>query len=234
MSNLLLSATALVLTCAAQTATSLAPTNKQALQPLQDLIGSWRGTGEPHGTREEKQKGFWTETIRWEWQFKGSDAWLRAAVEKGKHLKGAELRYLPQKGLYQLTLQPTAGEKQVYTGKLQNRRLTLERGDDPAKPGQRVVLSLLHANRHLFRYEERPAERTTFVPVYQVGATKEGVPFAGGGSQPECIVTGGRGTMTVSYKGKTYYVCCSGCRDAFLDDPETFIQDYEAKKAKEK
>ena len=51
--------------------------------------------------------------------------------------------------------------------------------------------------------------------MYQVGATKEGVPFAGGDGKPECVVSGGLGTMPVMYKGKTYYVCCSGCRDAF-------------------
>ena len=26
------------------------------------------------------------------------------------------------------------------------------------------------------------------------------------------------------YKGKTYYVCCSGCRDAFNENPEKFLK----------
>ena len=34
------------------------------------------------------------------------------------------------------------------------------------------------------------------------------------------------------YKGKTYYVCCGGCRDAFKDDPETYIKEFEAKQPK--
>ena len=46
----------------------------------------------------------------------------------------------------------------------------------------------------------------------------------------ECIVSGGKGTIPVSYNGKTYYVCCSGCRDAFKDDPEKFIKEAEKKK----
>jgi YHS domain-containing protein len=37
----------------------------------------------------------------------------------------------------------------------------------------------------------------------------------------------------VLYKGKTYYVCCSGCRDAFKDDPEKYIKEFEERKAKE-
>lgn len=208
--------------------------SKEALQPLQDLIGAWRGTGEPKGTREEKQRGFWTESIKWEWQFKGKEAWLKAVVEKGKHVRGAELRYLPDRELYQLTLKTSAGESQTFTGPFKDKRLTLERGDDPAKASQRIVLSVLHHNRYLFRYEERPAGRPTFSTEYQVGATKEGVPFAAGDAAPVCIVSGGRGTIAVMFKGQTYYVCCSGCRDAFNEEPEKFIKEFEASKAKEK
>ena len=40
--------------------------------------------------------------------------------------------------------------------------------------------------------------------------------------------------MTTSYKGKTYYFCCTGCRDAFKDNPEKYIKEFEARKAKEK
>jgi YHS domain-containing protein len=43
-------------------------------------------------------------------------------------------------------------------------------------------------------------------------------------------VTGGLGTMTVSYEGKTYYVCCSGCRDEFKADPKKYIAEWEAKR----
>ena len=34
----------------------------------------------------------------------------------------------------------------------------------------------------------------------------------------------------VSFQGKTYYVCCSGCRDAFNEEPEKYIAEFEAKK----
>src|SRR5690242_5313636 len=54
-------------------------TPREALQPFNVLIGSWRGTGVPSGTRAEQQRGFWSETVSWEWQFKGQDAWLKFA-----------------------------------------------------------------------------------------------------------------------------------------------------------
>ena len=108
------------------------------------------------------------------------------------------------------------------------------RTDGPAGEEQRLVFSLLHSNRHLYRFETRPAGTTVaFGKKYQVGATKEGEPFATAAKGPECIVSGGLGTMKVTYKGKEYYVCCSGCRDEFKENPEKYIKEAEAK-AKEK
>jgi len=39
----------------------------------------------------------------------------------------------------------------------------------------------------------------------------------------ECVVSGGLGTMAVQHKGETYYVCCSGCLEAFKESPEKYI-----------
>jgi YHS domain-containing protein len=40
--------------------------------------------------------------------------------------------------------------------------------------------------------------------------------------------------MPVTYKGKTYYVCCTGCRDAFKENPEKYIKEFEESKKKKK
>jgi ribosomal protein L24E len=205
---------------------------KEALQVFNDLIGSWRGTGEPSGTREAKQRGFWVEKIAWQWRFK-DDVHLEAAFDKGRHFRKVELRYLPERDLYQLTAHTPSGEKLVFEGPLEKRRLTLERKDEGKGETQRLVVTLLHANRYLYRYEVRPADGGSFKALYQVGATKEGVPFASTeGVEPECVVSGGLGTMPVQYKGRTFYVCCSGCADAFKDDPEKYIKEFEARKKK--
>ena len=80
----------------------------------------------------------------------------------------------------------------------------------------------------------KPAGKPVFTKRYQVGATKEGVSFAAGDGKPECIVSGGLGTMAVTHNGQTYYVCCGGCRDEFRANPEKYIKEYEAKRAKKK
>jgi hypothetical protein len=205
---------------------------KEALQAFNDLIGSWRATGEPFGSRAEKQKGFWQEKAAWEWRFKGGDAWLTATFDRGRHFTAAELRYLPERDAYALVLTTPSKETLTFEGPLKDRRLTLDRHDEAGKEDQRLVVSLLHFNRYLVRYESRKEGQAVYTPLWQVGATKEGVDFAAIDAGPECPVSGGLGTIPVVYKGKTYYVCCTGCRDAFKEEPEKYVAEYEARKKK--
>jgi hypothetical protein len=219
-----------------------APAKRSAKETLQafnrevvPLIGPWRATGEPEGTRAEKQKGFWTEGHAWEWQFKDNDAWLQLTIEKGKYFTEGTLRYLPDKDKYELTLTTTDKQTLTFAGTLEDKKLTLERTDEKSKEAQRLVFTFLHENRFLYRYEVKADGKPDFAKVYQVGVTKDDVPFAGAGdNKPECVVSGGLGTIPVTYKGQTYYVCCSGCRRAFNDDPERWLKEFAARKEKEK
>ncbi|MCE9563165.1 MAG: YHS domain-containing protein [Planctomycetes bacterium] len=217
-------------------ATAKPTTPKEALQPFNGLVGSWKGSGAPEGTKEERAAGAWTETTTWSWQFKGNDAWMAIAFDKGKHFTAGELRYTPAKDKeevrYTLKLTTPTKTTATFTGTLKDKVLTLDRTDSAAED-QRLVFSFLHHNRHLVRLETRPAGTAiAFTKQWQVGATKEGVPFAEVAKGPECIVSGGVGTMKVSYMGKDYWVCCTGCRDAFKDDPEKYIKEAAAAAAK--
>lgn len=212
-------------------------TARDALQPLNVLVGTWKGSGTPEGTREERQAGAWIETFNWGWQFKGQDAWLTVTFDKGKHFTKGELRYAPDQDQPKFTLTLTTADKSTatFTGSLteKDKVLTLVRTDGPATEEQRLVFNLLHSNRHLYRFETRPAgSAVAFTKKWQVGATKEGVPFADVPKGPECIVSGGLGTIKVSYQGKDYWVCCSGCRDEFKENPEKYIKESEAKTKK--
>jgi len=212
---------------------------KDALQPFNLFVGSWKGTGYPDGTKEERASGFWQETVAWEWLFKKDDVAVVGTVEKGKHFAKLELRYSPEKKLFQLTATAPDKTTQTYagtltTGKTKEHILTLDRTDDTTE-SQRLVFTLLHHNRYLYRFETKPTDVKTFTRKYQVGATKEGEPFADVPKGPECIVSGGLGKIPVTYKGQTYYVCCSGCRDEFKSDPAKYVAEYEEKqKAKKK
>jgi hypothetical protein len=205
-------------------------TPRQALHAFGDLIGSWRGTGTPTVPIGAKPD-FWTETIAWEWQFKGDDAWLKVKFDKSKNFIAGELRYLPEKDQYALTLLTPKEEKLTFIGaREKDRKVILQRDQDGAV--QRLTFTFLHPERHLYSYDVRPPGKALFARKFQVGATREGVAFAAGDGRPECIVSGGLGTIPVSYQGKTYYVCCSGCRTEFNENPAKYIADFEAKKAK--
>ncbi len=200
---------------------------KEALQPFNGLIAAWKGTGYPDGTREERAKGFWVEKIEWSWLFQGEDVSLKVAVGEGKHFQSGELRYLMKPQEYQLRLVAADKSEQVFrgnivAGKQKEVILALERTTDTEI--QQITFTLLHSNRYLYQMATKPKDAKNFTRIWQVGATKEGEPFAEANKGPECIVSGGRGTMSVSHKGKSYYVCCGGCKDEFNADPEKYIK----------
>lgn len=207
---------------------------KDALKGFQELIGSWRATGEPAtGSSAEKSKGFWKETISWSWKFKGNDAWLTFTIDKGKHFTSGELRSQGD-DKFQLIMTGPDGKKQTFEGKLASngRKLVAERTDTDRTDDAKLTISLVGEIRFQYSLETRPRDRKLYTKLFQVGATREGESLAGSAKSnaPECVVSGGLGTMKVMHKGETFYVCCSGCLEAFKDDPEKYIKEFKAKK----
>lgn len=225
-----------ILAVAADTPRPL-PTAREGLQPLNVLIGTWKGTGYPEGvSKEERAAGMWTESVTWGWAFKDQDSWLTVRFVKSKHFDTGELRFSTSPSApFQLTLTTPEKKTHRYSGQLSDKTLTLTRTNGPPGEEQRLVFSLLHHNRHLYRIETRPAgSPLAFNKTFQVGATKEGVLFANVPKGPECVVSGGQGTTKVSYMGKDYFVCCSGCRDEFKANPAKYVEEWERKAKNEK
>jgi YHS domain-containing protein len=208
---------------------------KEALQALQDFIGEWQASGSPDKPRIDPRDPTWKETLSWAWRFKGDDAWLTLQVKNGKLLKSAELRYLPAKKKYELTATGADDKKRVYEGEIKNETLRLERTDPDTREVQQIGMNTAAEGiRFIYRVSHKPAGSTLVRRDFLVAATKEGESLAAKEKKNECVVSGGLGTITVSYKGETYYVCCSGCRDAFNENPEKFIAEFKAKKAGKK
>jgi YHS domain-containing protein len=209
---------------------------RKALQPISGLIGPWLGTGTPSGTKEEKQKGFWSEKMEWSWKFKDKDAWFAVEFEKSKNYTSGELRYDADKDNYVLKLKTVNKDEITFVGTVETRDktkiLTLERED--GKDTQRLVVKFLHDDFIRYHFEVKPDGKNLFAKKWDVGAKRDGVPFVGGDGKPECIVSGGTGTIAVSFMGKTYYVCCSGCRDEFNAAPAKYVREWEEKQAKKK
>ncbi len=207
---------------------------KEALASFNDLIGGWRGTGQP---RRGSNQGAWREDAEWVWEFgkdKGDIA-IRYDVKDGKLLKSARLTY--DAAAKQFLLAATTPDEQTinYNGQLDGDKLVLI--SEPDKQGEvhRLTVTRLNEKRTLVLHEKRLAAQQSFLRVAEVGYTREGTRLAFDGTTgPECIVTGGAGTISVSYKGKTYYVCCTGCKQAFDDDPEGVLADAAERHEKER
>src|SRR5262249_50560368 len=156
----------------------------------------------------------WPEKAEWSWRFKDKDTWLRLTIPNGKFFRGGELRYLPKEEEYKFTARDPEGNELVFRGKFKGKRLILDRTDPKNNETQEIHMNLAAGGiRFVYAYLVKPAERTSFSRRFQVVFTKEGETFATAKNKVECVVTGGLGTIPVSYNGVTYYVCCSGCRD---------------------
>lgn len=203
----------------------------EGLKHFNGLIGGWRGAAQPV---RNSTKGAWTEKAEWVWEIKKDAVAVRYEVKDGQALKAARLTFDPEKKTYHLLTTLPDKSTREYAGKLDGNKLIL---DSQPQDGTvyRITVTQLNEKRTLVLFEKRPEAGERFSRVVEVGYTREGTNLAvEGAGEPECIVSGGKGTMQVSYKGKNYWVCCTGCRDAFNDDPEGIIAEAAARAAKKK
>jgi hypothetical protein len=203
---------------------------KAALAAFNGLIGDWRGAGQ---LRRGSNQGAWTETAEWIWDFSDGVA-IHYEVAEGQYAKSARLTYDPEAKKYHLTLTLPDDTTRAYTGTVEKEKLVVESAADAGEL-HRLTLTQLNEKRTLVLFEKRREAQKMWQRIAEVGYTREGTRLADDGTTgPECVVTGGLGTIAVSYKGRTYYVCCSGCKQAFDADPEGILADYAARKQGEK
>lgn len=208
------------------------PESQKGLEKFNSLIGEWRGVGQP---RRGSNQGAWRQTAEWVWNFEDGAVAIDYKVTDGQLVSKGQLTFDPESGLYQFVAQNPEGVERTYVGRLADGKLVVEAEPDADGVVHRITITLLNDKRTLVLHEKREATQQRFFRVAEIGYTRAGVRLANPGSgQPECIVTGGAGTIEVSYEGKTYYVCCSGCKQAFDDDPAGIIAEAAERKKREK
>jgi len=210
-------------------------TKSAAIQALQDynvLVGGWRGIGQP---KRGSQTGAWQERVESVWELKPKSSGIRWNIDAGKQWKSALLSYDEEKQVYTLVVELPDETSRAYSGKINEKRLVMESEPKEHQEIHRVTLTVLNENRVTMLLEKRPEQQSFFTRVAEIGYQRDGTRLAvAGNSGPECVVTGGLGTIAVMHQGKTYYVCCTGCRDAFNDDPEGILAEYKKRKETEK
>ncbi len=211
------------------------------LQPLQVLLGKWSGNARKAAALHELQ---WI----WDFQSKPTQPALVMTSEKSSYIREGRLTYDPAASQFLFAMSTPEGVTRLFKGtfsqpvedvagddkKLQ-RTFKLEMQEAPAADiGEQwqVALHQLENNRYLVELDRRRGTGP-FQRVDTIHSQREGTSFALSDSdygEKTCIISQGLGTISVSYKGQSFWVCCSGCQAAFNDDPEKWIAKWEVKK----
>ena len=196
---------------------------KEALQKIGEFVGQWNASGT---AKKPGRDSIWKETVTIGWKFEKDAAWLALSIKEGKFYDAGEIRYDVAGKAYTLTLTDKQKQVTTFAGDLKRGKLTFTRTDPATADVERVTMNTLaDGARLVLKSEVQSKGKGLFDEQFSLAAGKEGVSLAGGGrKKPECVVTGGAGTMAVSYQGKTYYVCCSGCREEFEANPREVRQ----------
>lgn len=203
-----------------------------ALQPAQGLVGEWRGVGQP---KRGVSQGAWIESAAWEWEFEGEKPTLAMQVVDGKHWSAAKLT-APDQGSADFALEVTLpdGSQLDFTGQPDESGVwTFRSAKASAAQPSRITLKFVASGaRMVVLLEGRANDR--YFRIAEIGYTRRGATFAAGDGHPECIVTGGYGSIAVEHEGRTYYVCCTGCQELFESDPQRVIAEYQERQAAKK
>jgi hypothetical protein len=206
---------------------------KAKLARLQTLVGQWRGVAQP---QRGSTKGAWVEQAEWAWKFDKGQAKLVASIGAGKVFKSLGLEPTDNADEFAIEAEPAEGESLRYVGKLDDSgKLVAVVEESRAELPARITLrTVAGGDRLLVLYEKKSGTSDQLVRLAEVGYTRKGSSFGEGSGGPECVVTGGFGSIEVTYNGQKYYVCCTGCRDYFNEKPEEVLAEYAARKAEEK
>jgi len=209
-----------------------------ALLPLREYIGRWRGLG---AKKRGAVANTWEEDSEWEYDFPNGRASLIFECSTGKFYREGEITPSKDGKTFTFELKPTSPMAPVkFTGKLE--KLGRRGGEQlvliadkrvEGHPTRITIRIIARGDRMMVKYD-KPYGQEDYLQIGEVGFTRKGSGFGGTGSPAnECVVTGGWGNGSVNYKGKSYYICCTGCRDMFNEDPERCLADYAKRKAKQ-
>lgn len=210
------------------------------LKPFQIMFGEWRWVTQRKFGKSAKGG----EDLKWVWDFKTdkSQPAIKFHTDSHPYFHAGSLTYIPADSTFRLTTESPDGEARVFEGswaeggeptetlegKKTEHSFKLQLVQVSPKEGEqwRIVINQQNNDRYLFDLKKKPPQGTQFGPLDVVASQRQGSSFASTDSDnpgPKCIISGGLGSSTVTYKGKSYPVCCSGCAAAFNDDPERWL-----------
>lgn len=199
---------------------------REALRDFNLLVTRWRSTG-AYKVKQPAKPPFWEESVEWVWHIAPDAVGIAARFDNGRFFKEGFLTFdlAKRQVLFKATRLPDVSI--VYAGPRTSKdEWIVLTGTNPETRRQETVeLRLLHSDVYLWNFKDGGKHIAQVRCILPEG-------FARADSGPKCVVTGGLGTSQVAYQGKTYYVCCSGCAQAFQKNPEKFVREFEAQRSK--
>ncbi len=214
-----------------------------AMMPVQIMLGTWRGI-----TQREIGDFKGIDQPEWVWDFqtnRDQPAMVMKSSE-GPYFREARLTYDVVAQVFRLTTTDAEQSQRMFEGQFTQQPEDVQGDDkklhrtykleltevDPADPKDQwqVVFNHQENNRYLMELYRKTG--STFRRFETVATQREGTSFALNDEdygERTCVISGGLGTIQVSYQGKSYWVCCTGCQAAFNEDPATWIAEFEAK-----
>ena len=206
------------------------------LKPIQVILGQWRGT-----TRKDYDNFKAVDNHEWIWDLQSNTdkPALVMSSDKSPYIRKASLTTGDTSESFVLTITPPDGNPRKLNGKFtepvtdvagddnklhRTFKLQFEQSDDE-KEQWRFTFHQQENDRYLLEVDRRRG-KAAFRRYDTVSTQREGTSFALSDSdygEKTCIISQGLGTTSVSHNGKTYWVCCSGCKAAFEDNPEKWI-----------
>jgi hypothetical protein len=217
------------------------------LQPLQVLLGQWRGT-----TRREFDSFKAVDSHEWVWDLRTdpSQPALTLKSDKSPYLRSGRLTWDTQQQKFLLTAVDGDGKERRFAGEFTDPpheitgsddklhrvfRLELNETTTDVPEAWQVAFVQQENNRYLLEVARRRG-KATYARWDTVSTQREGTSFALSDTdyaEKTCIISEGLGTTEIVYKGRSYWVCCSGCKAAFDEEPDKWIA-RAAVRAKEK
>jgi hypothetical protein len=221
------------------------------LQPLQILLGQWRGT-----TRREFETFKAVDNHEWIWDLRTDPQRpaLTLHSDKSPYLQKGRLSWDGVIGKFTLTATDATAVTRKFTGDFSepvheivgsddklHKVFRLEFNQTPPANGEtgelwQLAFAQQENNRYLLEVSKRRGT-AGFVRYDTVSTQREGTSFAAsdtGYAEKTCIISEGLGTTELTYKGRSYWVCCSGCKAAFEEEPEKWIARAAARDNKNK
>lgn len=209
---------------------------------LAELVGKWRLTGQP---RRGSSAGAWST--------KAEVLWRKSIIDSNISLQQLELSngdiffLIPESPLWKEVAvslgnsadsSPSVSARNSDNGKVEHLFplpsdqvdrfiFSTKHLDSSDGLNQRWTFQRRSSNRWTILVETKPTASSVWSRLIELGMTREGTTIALGDGQKKCVVTGGLGEIEVMVSGRTVFVCCSGCREALLDDPEAFLPKIE-------